>query len=74
MNVVLVRNGDKVVKEDEAQMVKYYSEGLKSPQISIQMEIKERTLEKRVEKLRASYGAKTIAHLVGIFLREGIIE
>jgi len=38
------------------------------------MEIRERTLEKRLEKLKASHGAKTLAHLVAIFLRNGIIE
>lgn len=67
MNVVLIRNSDKVVTEDEAEIVRLLSQGHRNDEISTILKIRKRTLTEKLKDLRASYDAKTSAQLCCIF-------
>jgi DNA-binding CsgD family transcriptional regulator len=72
MSVILLRNGETVM--NEAEVVWMLSVGLNKPQISEKLGIKIRTLESKIDQIRAYYGALNTAHLVALFLRKGLIE
>jgi len=56
--------------EKESEILTHLSNGLTAKEIGAILGKSPRTIEKYLELLRAKYGAKNAAHLVGIFLRK----
>jgi DNA-binding NarL/FixJ family response regulator len=50
------------------------SNGKKVSEIGQSLELSPRTIEKQIELLKSTYGAKNVTHLIAIVLREKIIE
>lgn len=62
------------VSQEVIDIVKSLSLGLRARDIGPKLGISSRTVEAKIDKMRADYGAITHAHLVGIFIRNKIIE
>lgn len=63
-----------VTQEEKIEIVKGISEGKTLSEISDDLKVNTKTLEKRLERLRVDYQAKTSCHLVAIFIRKKIIK
>lgn len=62
-----------VAKED-LDIVDHLSLGLRPREIGEILGLSGRTIEAKIDQLRADYGCKTPAHLVGVFMRNKLIE
>lgn len=71
MPFTTVRNAVRVIPQEE--VVRLYSEGLTTRQISTQINVGVRYMEYKIGEIRAAHGAKTIAQLVGIFKDKKLI-
>jgi len=60
--------------KDEIFIVKCISDGYTLKSIAALMPINIRTLENRIFIIRNTYNAKSLAHLVAIFLRKELIN
>lgn len=63
-----------MVSEKRLKIIELVSMGLTSVEIGRRVELSPRTVEKHLELLRATYGAKNSSHLVGIAFREKLIK
>lgn len=64
----------KEVTPEAIEIVKSLSLGLRAKDIGDKMEMSSRTVEAKIDLLKKDYGAVTHSHLVGIFIRNKIID
>lgn len=63
-----------VTQDEKNEIVQKIADGKMLPEISRDLNVQVKTLEKRLEKLKFEYKAKTSCHLVAIFIRYKIIN
>lgn len=62
------------VTDMEKSVAKLLADGCTVPEIAKELTLNSRTLESKVANIKERYGARNIAHLVAIFLRNKLIE
>ena len=72
-NVISAKDGI-FVTDKEIELVQMLSDGHRNKSISEQLAISVRTVEDRLDKLRAKTGCKSLPQLVAKFIRDGVIE
>lgn len=74
METVITTNSQVIISERDVKIVQLYSDGFKAYQIAKRLKISSRTVEAVLNKLRDKYKAKTVTHLVAVFLRNNLIK
>lgn len=62
------------VSKEARDIVDHLSLGLRPREIAETLGLSNRTIEAKIDQLRADYGCKTPAHLVGVFFRNKLID
>jgi LuxR family transcriptional regulator len=74
MEAVIIRKGSVTLTERQVKIVEHLARGLRTKEIAAKLKISSRTTESHIDILRAKVDAKSQAHLVAIFIREGLIK
>jgi len=65
---------NQMVSSSEKEIVTWLSNGLTAKDISKLRKRSVRTIEGALDKIRAEYGCRNAAHLVGLFFRNKLIK
>ena len=74
MQAVLVKKGSVKISEEDVKTVKLYADGFRTSVVSKKMKVSPRTTEARILTLKKKLEAKTLAHLVAMFIRQNLIN
>ena len=74
MATVIIRKPEISVTDKDIELVQLLVNGAKRPEIGLQLGISVRTVEDRLDKLRAKTGCNSIPYLIGEFFRNNLIE
>jgi DNA-binding NarL/FixJ family response regulator len=74
MEAVLKKKDVIVVSEDDAKIMRLYADNKGTNEIAKVLELSNRTIEKRVQKLKKQFKVNTLMALVAVFFRQKLIE
>lgn len=74
MQAVIVKKDTVKISEDDVKTVKLYSDGFRTSAIAKKCKVSPRTIEARAETLKRKFSAKTLPHLVALFIRQNLIN
>lgn len=74
MSVVIKGENTVIISEREIKIIQMIANGTTAKQAAIEMDIKARTMEGIINKLRGEFDCNTLSHLVATFLRQKLID